>query len=90
MKEIREWCAKNNMNSGENDEKLIGSKEVVTILNKEVTKINKTLSEYEMIKKSFYTSDIWSVENGMLSQTLKPKRAVILSKYKAFVEAAYK
>jgi len=90
MKEVREWCARNNMNVGESDEMLIGSKEVVTILNKEVAKINKTLSEYEMIKKSFFTSDTWSVENGMLSQTLKPKRAVILSKYKAFVEAAYK
>ncbi len=43
MKEVREWCAKNNMDPGESDEKLIGSKEVVTILNKEVTKINKTL-----------------------------------------------
>jgi long-subunit acyl-CoA synthetase (AMP-forming) len=55
-----------------------------------MTKINKTLSEYEMIKKSFYISDTWSVENGMLSQTLKPKRAIILSRYKALVDAAYK
>ena len=78
------------MKVGESDEKLIGSKEIVTTLNKEVAKINKSFSEYEMIKKTFYTSDTWSVENGMLSQTLKPKRAVILSKYKAFVEAAYK
>ncbi len=90
MKEVREWYAGNNMKVGESDEKLIGSKEIVATLNKEVAKINKSLSEYEMIKKTFYTSDTWSVENGMLSQTLKPKRAVILSKYKAFVEAAYK
>lgn len=89
MKELREWCAKNNINAGESDEELVGNKDVVAMLNKEMAKINKTLSEYEMIKKSFYTSDTWSVENGMLSQTLKPKRAVILSRYKALVDAAY-
>lgn len=90
MKELREWCAKNNINAGESDEELVGNKDVVAMLNKEMAKINKTLSEYEMIKKSFYTSDTWSVENGMLSQTLKPKRAIILSRYKALVDAAYK
>jgi long-chain acyl-CoA synthetase len=90
MKELREWCAKNNIKAGESDEELVGNKDVISMLHKEMTKINKTLSEYEMIKKSFYISDTWSVENGMLSQTLKPKRAIILSRYKALVDAAYK
>lgn len=90
MKELREWCAKNNIKAGESDEELVGNKDVISMLHKEMTKINKTLSEHEIIKKSFYISDTWSVENGMLSQTLKPKRAIILSRYKALVDAAYK
>ena len=53
-------------------------------------KINKTLADYEHIKRSLFSADTWSVDNGMLSQTLKPKRAVILSRYKSFIESAYK
>jgi hypothetical protein len=30
------------------------------------------------------------VENGMLSQTLKPRRALIMEKYRSIAESAYK
>jgi long-chain acyl-CoA synthetase len=87
IKEIRQWCAKNNLAADIDDKNLLKEKKVVTMLNKEVAKTNIILADYEKIKRSFFEADIWSIDNGMLSQTLKPKRAKILSKYKYIVES---
>jgi long-chain acyl-CoA synthetase len=90
IKELREWCNKNEIVSDISDEELMGVKKVVEMLNKEVSKTNKTLSDYEKIKKCVFADDTWSVENGLLSQTLKPKRNQILAKYISIVESIYK
>ncbi len=90
MKVLKEWCTENDIMTDTADQDLLGNKKVIEKLNREVMKINKTLADYENIKKSFFSADTWSVDNGMLSQTLKPKRAVILSRYKSFIESAYK
>ena len=90
MKVLREWCTDNDIMTDTGDQDLLGNKKVTEKLNREVMKINKTLADYEHIKRSLFSADTWSVDNGMLSQTLKPKRAVILSRYKSFIESAYK
>ncbi|HPB13679.1 MAG TPA: long-chain fatty acid--CoA ligase [Bacteroidales bacterium] len=90
MKVLREWCMDNDIMTDTGDQDLLGNKKVTEKLNREVMKINKTLADYEHIKRSLFSADTWSVDNGMLSQTLKPKRAVILSRYKSFIESAYK
>jgi len=90
MEMLRQWITKNDIKLEVNAEELVRNKTIIDMLNKEVLKANKTLSDYEKIKKCFFSSETWSVENGMLSQTLKPKRTKILSKYKSIVESAYK
>ncbi len=88
--ELRTWCLKNDVDTGISKEELIRNKKVVAMINKEVAKVNKTLSDFEMIKRNFLSADTWSVDNGLLSQTLKSKRTKILAKYKDLVESAYK
>ena len=90
MKNVREWCRKNDIHSDNDDDKMISNKKVIEMLNREVAGVNKTLSDFEIIKKSFYVTDDWSVENGMLSQTLKHRRVLIKKKYQAIAESAYK
>lgn len=90
MEELRHWCSKNDIKTDTGNEEILKNKKIVALLNKEVSKINRSLSDYEKIKKSFFSADTWSVENGLLSQTLKPKRKIILEKYKSEVESAYK
>lgn len=87
---LRQWCKEDNIKSDISDEKLICNKKVVEMLNQEIAKVNKTLSDYEKVKKCSFSSDTWSVQNGLLSQTLKPKRTYILSKYKTVIEATYR
>ena len=55
----------------------------------EIEKINKKLSKIENIKKYFVINEKFSIENGMLTPTLKLKRYKIIQKYKNNFEKLY-
>ena len=55
----------------------------------EIEKINKNLSKIEKIKKFFVINDQFTIENGMLTPTLKLKRYKIINKYKKEFEKLY-
>ena len=52
-------------------------------------KINKKLSKVENIKNFFTIDEKFSIENGMLTPTLKLKRFKIIQKYKNYFEKLY-
>ena len=60
------------------------------IINNEIEKINKNLSKIEKIKKYFVIKEKFSIENGMMTPTLKLKRYKIISIYKNNFEELYK
>ena len=55
----------------------------------EIEKINKNLSKIEKIKKFIIIKDQFTIENGMMTPTLKLKRYKILKKYKLELEKLY-
>ncbi len=58
-------------------------------IQKEIENINKNLSKIENIKKFFIINEKFSIENGMLTPTLKLKRYKIIQKYKNEFEKLY-
>ena len=58
-------------------------------LEKEIDKVNLNLSKIENIKKFFVIKEKFSIENGMLTPTLKLKRYKIVTKYKNQFEKLY-
>ncbi|MDC3053757.1 long-chain fatty acid--CoA ligase [Candidatus Pelagibacter sp.] len=58
-------------------------------IKKELEIINKNLSKIENIKKFFIINEKFSIENGMLTPTLKLKRYKIIQKYKNEFEKLY-
>ncbi|RPG98364.1 MAG: long-chain fatty acid--CoA ligase [Candidatus Pelagibacter sp. TMED106] len=58
-------------------------------IQKEITKINKNLSKMEKIKKFMLVKDQFTIENGMMTPTLKLKRYKIINKYKNELEKLY-
>ena len=56
----------------------------------ELEKINKKLSKIENIKKFIVIKEKFSIENGMLTPTLKLKRYKIINKFKKEIENLYK
>ena len=55
----------------------------------EIKILNKNLSKIENIKKFFVIKEKFSIENGMLTPTLKLKRYKIINKYKNNFENLY-
>ncbi len=58
-------------------------------IKKELDNINKNLSRIENVKKFFIIKEKFSIENGMLTPTLKLKRYKIVKKYKNEFESLY-
>lgn len=54
-----------------------------------VTTLKGKYGGYEIPKKLLFLTEDFTVENGMLTQTMKPKRHVVLEKYKDKIEELY-
>jgi long-chain acyl-CoA synthetase len=52
-------------------------------------RMNATLDPHEQLEKIVVTRDAWSIENGLLTPTMKLKRAAIEERYSPRVEAWY-
>ena len=58
-------------------------------IKKEIKKVNKNLSKIEKIKKFIVIKEQFTIENGMMTPTLKLKRYKIIQKYKNELEKLY-
>ena len=56
---------------------------------REVNDINAGLDQTEQIKKIVLLNDEWSVDNNLLSPTLKLKRKYLVEKYRDLIEGIY-
>ena len=68
-----------------NDHKNLTNEKIL----EEIHKINKKLSKIEKIKKFLVIKEQFTIENGMLTPTLKLKRYKIIIKYKKELEKLY-
>ena len=85
---LKEYCAKHKINAPTR-EAMLSDEKVLKTLHKEVAKVNERLAPHEQIRKEQFVDDVWSMDNGMLSQTLKLKRANIQKKYADLMEKAF-
>ena len=72
------------------DEQLLRSRETVALLHNIVEKTNGKLAPHEHIKRERIINDEWTPANGLLSQTLKLKRAKLASRYKDIISEIYR
>ena len=56
---------------------------------KEVENHNQNFGSWEQIKKIELTPDVWSIDGGHLTPTMKLKRKVVTEKYKDLIEKMY-
>ncbi len=59
------------------------------IINNKIDLINKNLSKIEKIKKFLIIKDQFTIENGLMTPTLKLKRYKVIKKYKVELEKLY-
>ncbi len=85
---IKEWCQKNNIKAGTNEE-IIANTEVKKAINAEVEKTNAALAQYEKIKRAELLAREWSIEKGEMTPKLSLKRKVIMETNKDLVSKIY-
>ena len=54
-----------------------------------LTKVNAQLDPHEQLDCLVITAEAWSVENDILTPTMKVKRNVVATKYSKEIEALY-
>ena len=59
-------------------------------INETISKINKNLTLVEKIKKFYVIEEGFTIENGLLTPTMKVKRNKVIIKYKNILESFYK
>ncbi len=64
----------------------ISKEEVIENLETTLKETNKELANYEKVSKIIVVKDMWSVDNGLLTPTLKVKRNVVNKKYQKSLE----
>lgn len=78
---VKRWAELHKLNIGETPAEMVKSPELKARLEKEIVKLNSKLGNWEQIKKIELTPEIWSVDNGLLTPTMKLKRRVIKERY---------
>ena len=86
---LRNWAKIHHEPIPGNNQDLIENPHVIKRIQKEIDKGNKNFGKWEKIKRFELTPDIWAIENGLLTPTMKPKRDEILIKYKHLYDKIY-
>ena len=85
---LHDWAAQHKLHYEDNKE-LIQLPEVVSLIQKEVGLINKTLGSHEQISRIRLVCEEWTPASGELSPTLKLRRNVVSQKYQHLINDIY-
>lgn len=85
---VKKWAKKKGLNVGTNEE-LIQNETIQNRFKEEVDEINKKFGHWEQIKRFELTPDLWTVDGGQLTPTMKLKRKIMMEIYKDLYAKIY-
>lgn len=86
---VKEWAKRHNIPFTTNED-IILNKQLLDRIQEEINIANANFGKWEQIKKFEITPDVWSIDAGHLTPTMKMKRKVIKQKYLALIENIYR
>ena len=86
---IESWAKENNVTLGDTMESICQNETLIAAIQADITEHNQNFGKWEQIKKFELTPDIWSIDDGHLTPTMKVKRKVVKEKYKALSDKIY-
>jgi long-chain acyl-CoA synthetase len=86
---VKEWAKIHHIEIGTTNEMIVQNEKLIDRIQEEVSEINKKFGNWEQIKRFELTPDIWSIEKGHLTPTMKMKRKIIVEKYKDLYNKIY-
>ncbi|RLJ62464.1 long-chain acyl-CoA synthetase [Lacinutrix venerupis] len=87
---IKEWIQKKKKNIGTSNQEITESQEVIDRIQKELDICNNHFGKWERIKRFELTSEVWSIESGHLTPTMKMKRSVIKEIHQNLYDKIYR
>ena len=87
---ISHWIERKGKDIKTDNESIATSQIVKDRIQKEVNKANTKFGNWEQVKKFELTQDIWTIDAGHLTPTMKMKRKIIKEKYKNLIETIYR
>ncbi|MNX68981.1 Long-chain-fatty-acid--CoA ligase FadD15 [compost metagenome] len=87
---VKQWASKKGLSIGSTNKEIVANEEVKKRFQEEVDDINKKFGHWEMIKRFELTPDVWSIDGGELTPTLKLKRKNVKEKYQDLYDKIYK
>lgn len=77
----KHWAERHHLKIGTTPEEIAKSKELKDRIEKEIDYLNTKLGSWEQVKRIELTPEVWSIEDGLLTPTLKLKRKAIKEKF---------
>ena len=78
---VQHWAERKNLNIGKTPEEIAASPELKERISKEIDYLNTKLGSWEQIKRFELTPEIWSIDSGVLTPTLKLKRKAVKERF---------
>lgn len=78
---LRTWAENEGIAIGDSNEELISNTNVIQKIQQEVDLYNEKFGNWEKIKRFELTPNVWSIDGGELTPTLKLKRKIVKDKY---------
>lgn len=78
---IRDWAKRKNISLGNSNEEIATNTDVINRIQVEVDAANEHFGNWEKVKRFELTADIWSIDGGHLTPTMKLKRKYIKEFY---------
>lgn len=85
---LKTWCTKHQIDYG-SDADIIKNPKIYDRIMRDVEKYNTQFGKWEQIKKFELLPQLWTIDGGELTPTLKLKRKEIHKKYAAQIEKLY-
>ena len=86
---VKEWAKLHEIDLGITNEMIVANPKLIERIQEEVTEINKKFGNWEQIKRFELTPDVWSIDGGHLTPTMKLKRKIVMEKYKDLYQKIY-
>ncbi len=85
---VRSWCKIKGVEYS-TDQQMVKEKVIIDRFRKEVEKYNKTLGDFEQIKKIELLSKEWTIDEGYMTASLKLRRTRITRDFNHIIEKIY-
>ncbi len=86
---VREWAHRHDFEITGTNEELIANPKVIERFQQEVDHANEKFGNWEKVKRFELTPDVWSIEAGHLTPTLKLRRKIVKEKYQHLYDKIY-